>query len=87
MLNLLTAKQKAHYDQFLAFAEEHVEPYANQWDLDERIPQDIIDKSAKAGFLGGALPATYKGQEWDFCYVWIAERSYWPLQRLSERIV
>ncbi|MBG9798967.1 acyl-CoA dehydrogenase family protein [Brevibacillus laterosporus] len=66
MHNLLTAKQKAHYDQFLAFAEEHVEPYANQWDLDERIPQDIIDKSAKAGFLGGALPATYKGQEWDF---------------------
>ncbi|GIN99872.1 acyl-CoA dehydrogenase family protein [Brevibacillus laterosporus] len=66
MNNLLTAKQKAHYDQFLAFAEEHVEPYANQWDREERIPRDIIETSAKAGFLGGTLPAKYKGQEWDF---------------------
>ncbi|OAJ75323.1 acyl-CoA dehydrogenase [Brevibacillus sp. SKDU10] len=66
MHNLLTSKQKAHYDQFLAFAEEHVEPYANQWDREERIPRDIIETSAKAGFLGGTLPAKYKGQEWDF---------------------
>lgn len=66
MHNLLTAKQKAHYDQFLAFAEEQVEPYANQWDREERIPREIIETSAKAGFLGGTLPAKYKGQEWDF---------------------
>lgn len=66
MLTLLTTKQKAYYEQFLTFAQEHVEPYANQWDNSEKIPQDIIDKSAKAGFLGGALPVEYKGQGWDF---------------------
>ncbi|RAP30499.1 hypothetical protein C2W64_01695 [Brevibacillus laterosporus] len=66
MLTLLTTNQKGYYDQFLTFAQEHVEPYANQWDNSEKIPQDIIDKSAKAGFLGGTLPVEYKGQGWDF---------------------
>ncbi|QOT00748.1 acyl-CoA dehydrogenase family protein [Brevibacterium sp. JNUCC-42] len=66
MLTLLTTNQKGYYDQFLTFAQEHVEPYANQWDNSEKIPQDVIDKSAKAGFLGGTLPVEYKGQGWDF---------------------
>ena len=43
----------------------NVEPFAEQWDRDQRIPDSVISKLAQSGYLGCSLPPDYGGQGWD----------------------
>ena len=65
MQDLLTENQRARYAEFRKFVSSNVEPFANDWDREQRIPQRVISLLAKSGFLGCNLPAEYGGKEWD----------------------
>ncbi|QUL52229.1 acyl-CoA dehydrogenase family protein [Paenibacillus tritici] len=65
MHNSLTETQMERYKEFQDFATSLVEPYANQWDIDEALSPDIIAECAARGYMGGMIPRQYGGQEWD----------------------
>jgi len=53
------------HEEFKAFVRLHVEPFAEQWDRDQRLPEAVIGKLAQRGYLGASLPPEYGGQGWD----------------------
>jgi alkylation response protein AidB-like acyl-CoA dehydrogenase len=57
-------------EAFLSMAEEfmgrEVAPRVADYDLDEKIPRDILDKMAGLGFFGGVLPEELGGLGLDF---------------------
>jgi len=65
MQQLLTDAQKSKHEEFRTFVRLNVEPFAEQWDRDQRIPDSVMLKLAQAGYLGGPLPADCGGQGWD----------------------
>src|SRR6267143_1076279 len=65
MQHLLTEEQKAKHTEFKNFVSLNVEPFANEWDREERIPDPVISMLAKSGCLGCTLPKEYGGQGWD----------------------
>lgn len=50
------------YAEFKSFVALNVEPFAETWDREQAIPRAVIDKMAKAGYLGCTLPVEYGGQ-------------------------
>ena len=62
---LTTDVHKTRHDEFKAFVALNVEPFAEQWDREQKIPEAALAKLAKGGYLGCSLPAEYGGQEWD----------------------
>lgn len=46
---------------FRGFVDEHVAPYADGFDREERLPRDLIEETARRGFLGATLPEAYGG--------------------------
>ena len=65
MQYLLTEQQKARHEDFKAFVKENVEPFAEEWDREQKIPESIISMLATSGYLGCSLPHEYGGQGWD----------------------
>lgn len=65
MDHLLTDQQKAKHAEFKSFVALNVEPFAEAWDREERIPDHMISMLAQRGYLGASLPLTYGGQGWD----------------------
>ncbi len=65
MQHLLTEEQKARHKKFKAFVKENVEPFAETWDREQKIPESAISMLAKAGYFGCSLPPQYGGQGWD----------------------
>jgi alkylation response protein AidB-like acyl-CoA dehydrogenase len=65
MQYLLTEEQKARHEKFKAFVKENVEPCAEVWDREQKIPESVIAMLAKSGYLGCSLPTQYEGQGWD----------------------
>jgi len=65
MQRLLTEQQKARQRDFHAFVSENVEPFAEQWDREQKVPECAVSKLAKSGYLGCSLPPEYGGQGWD----------------------
>jgi len=57
--------QEMRHRDFKAFVAVNVEPFAEQWDREQSIPDSTIALLAKAGYLGGSLPPQYGGQGWD----------------------
>jgi alkylation response protein AidB-like acyl-CoA dehydrogenase len=64
--NLLTDDQKTRCKEFREFAALNVEPYAAQWDRDQKHPGSIISLLAEAGYFGSTIPIEYGGKGWDF---------------------
>lgn len=62
MILELTQEQRAARDQFRAFAQAEIAPYADAWDRAEAIPPEIIRKLAERGWLGSIVPAEFGGQ-------------------------
>jgi len=52
----LTAEQRAARAEYRAFAEAELAPFAGQWDRDEALPPEIIQKLAERGWLGTIVP-------------------------------
>jgi alkylation response protein AidB-like acyl-CoA dehydrogenase len=65
MQYLLTEQQKARHGNFKAFVKENVEPFAEEWDREQKIPESVISMLAKPGYLGCSLPQEQGGQGWD----------------------
>jgi len=63
--HLLTDQQKAKHAEFKNFVTLNVEPFAEAWDREQRIPDLMISTLAKSGYLGCSLPRDYGGQGWD----------------------
>jgi len=66
MISFLTEEQKNRYKEFKEFVSFNIEPLADQWDRDEKIPESTFKLLAKAGYLGSNIPAEYGGKGWDF---------------------
>jgi alkylation response protein AidB-like acyl-CoA dehydrogenase len=65
MRHLLTDQQEARQKEFKAFVALNVEPFAEQWDREQRIPDSAISLLAKFGYFGCSLPPDFGGQGWD----------------------
>jgi glutaryl-CoA dehydrogenase (non-decarboxylating) len=65
MQHLLTDQQKAKHTEFKNFVALNVQPFAEQWDRAQRIPDCVISKLAQCGYLGCSLPPDYGGHGWD----------------------
>ena len=61
----LDKKHEMARELFKNFAENEVKPLAKGVDEEERFPRETIEKVAKAGFLGIAVPREYGGQGCD----------------------
>src|ERR1700761_8877692 len=51
----LSPAQQAARLCFRDFVQEHISPYASQWDRDARVPLSIIDQLRDRGYLGAPL--------------------------------
>lgn len=58
----LTPAQKELVAEARAFALDEIAPYAAQWDMDEHIPRQQIQKYADAGYFGMTIPPKYGGR-------------------------
>jgi alkylation response protein AidB-like acyl-CoA dehydrogenase len=65
MQHLLTDQQTARHAEFKKFVSLNVEPFAEEWDREQRIPDSVISKMGDSGYLGCGLPENYGGQGWD----------------------
>ncbi len=65
MQHLLTDQQQARYAACREFVAQNVEPFADAWDSEQKLPAAVISLLARSGYLGGSLPAAYGGQGWD----------------------
>src|SRR2546421_7007057 len=65
MQHLLTDEQKAKHAEFKNLVSLNVQPFANELDREQRIPDSAISMLAKSGCLGCSLPKRYGGQGWD----------------------
>jgi alkylation response protein AidB-like acyl-CoA dehydrogenase len=65
MQYLLTEQQKARHGNFKAFVKENVEPFAEEWDREQKIPESVISMLARSGYLGCSVSPQYGGQGWD----------------------
>jgi alkylation response protein AidB-like acyl-CoA dehydrogenase len=65
MQYLSTEQQKAKHVNFKAFVKENVEPFAEEWDREQKIPESVISMLAKSGYLGCNVSPQYGGQGWD----------------------
>ena len=48
----LTPEQRAARAEFRAFAQAEIAPFADQWDREEAIPRELIDKLGRARLAG-----------------------------------
>jgi glutaryl-CoA dehydrogenase (non-decarboxylating) len=65
MIRLLTEKQSELYNSFKQFIKENVRPFAAEWDRNEEIPQELINKMGNLGYHGSFVPKEYGGHGWD----------------------
>jgi alkylation response protein AidB-like acyl-CoA dehydrogenase len=65
MQQLLTDTPAVRHERFKTFVALNVEPFAEQWDRDQRIPDSVISCLARSGYLGCSVPQQYGGQGWD----------------------
>ena len=57
----LTDEQQQIRDEVRRFAENEIEPYAEEYDAEEKYPHEIVEKAAEQGMLGAHIPVEYGG--------------------------
>jgi alkylation response protein AidB-like acyl-CoA dehydrogenase len=65
MQTALRARQETRQEEFRAFVALNVEPCAEQWDREQRIPDSAMSLVAKSGYLGCSIPPEFGGRGWD----------------------
>ena len=58
----LTPAEQAVVDQAAAFAEEVIAPDASRWELERRLPRDVLEAAAAAGLTGLLVPVAMGGK-------------------------
>ncbi|UCG12328.1 MAG: acyl-CoA dehydrogenase family protein [Deltaproteobacteria bacterium] len=61
----LNTAQKAARDEFKIFVDEHVAPFADEFDSKERIPDILIRTICERGYMGAMVPKEYGGKAVD----------------------
>ncbi|MBV9787320.1 MAG: acyl-CoA dehydrogenase family protein [Chloroflexi bacterium] len=61
----LTPQQKDARAAYHAFVDQHIVPHADRFDLEERIPTELISAMAKEGYLGAVVPEAFGGSPID----------------------
>lgn len=61
----LTDKQRHAQATCRAFVDKEIGPYADQFDREECMPSDVIDKVAQQHYLGAVIAKEYGGQDTD----------------------
>ncbi len=62
----LTESQKMVRAMAKDFARKEITPNVQQWEKDERYPQDIVRKMGELGMLGAFIPEEYGGAGLDY---------------------
>lgn len=57
----LSGAQRDARVRFREFVREHITPYADVWDREERVPAELIERLRANGFLGSPLPVDAGG--------------------------
>jgi len=57
----ITESQRAAHTEFRAFVDEHIIPFASEFDRKEHTPPDLIQALAERGYLGALVPPDYGG--------------------------
>ena len=68
-MNWLTDDQRALRDMAATFARKEIEPIANQIDLDEHTPDELVAKAAELGLYGLYTSPEYGGSGADMVSV------------------
>src|SRR5688572_183121 len=58
-------RHEGRHGEFKEFVASNVEPFAVEWDREQRLPDSALALLAQSGYLGCCLPAEYGGQGWD----------------------
>lgn len=61
----LTQQQRESQESFRAFVQAEIQPNADRYDREERVPAEIIQSMARQGYLGAIIPREYGGSELD----------------------
>ena len=59
----LTSEQQEKQFEFKAFVDQWVVPHADEFDRQERIPDEVIQELGKKGWLGAVVPREYGGMD------------------------
>lgn len=62
------SRQQNIIDEARLFAEKEIAPYASKFEIEEAIPQYLIDKLALKGYLAASIPQQYGGLGLDAVY-------------------
>lgn len=65
MQQLLSEIHRARHQEFRAFAAVHVEPAAEEWDRQQRLPPAALAALGERGYLGTTIAPEYGGRGWD----------------------
>ena len=57
----LTEEHQQIRDEVRRFAENEIDPHAQQYDTEETFPHEIVDKAAEMGLVGASIPMEYGG--------------------------
>lgn len=80
----LTSEQRTIQRVAREFADREIEPIADEVDRNSKIPPDMLQKMAKARFLGMLIPEKYGGSETGFlAYTLALEQMHYPCSACS----
>jgi acyl-CoA dehydrogenase len=57
----LTEEQKAIVEEVRRFAENEIDPVAEEYDVEEKYPYELMEKGAEMGLTGAGIPMEYGG--------------------------
>jgi alkylation response protein AidB-like acyl-CoA dehydrogenase len=62
------SSQQKIVDEARVFADQEIRPFATQFEIDEAVPRELIDKMAARGYLGATFPEEFGGLGLDPVY-------------------
>ncbi|WP_226006191.1 acyl-CoA dehydrogenase family protein [Natrinema salinisoli] len=57
----LNEEQQQIREEVRRFAENEIEPHAEEYDTEEKFPHEVVDKAAEMGLVGSSIPIEYGG--------------------------
>lgn len=72
----LTREQRESQEEFCAFVDEEIAPYAAKNDLEEKVPPEMIKKLAGKGYLGSMIPKEYCGMGMDMVTIGLLNEEF-----------
>jgi alkylation response protein AidB-like acyl-CoA dehydrogenase len=65
MIELLSREQRERYEEFSLFVQNQVQPFAPDWENNQGVSREAVEKCAEMGYLGCTMPEDYQGNGWD----------------------